>query len=372
MPPFSSILLLASLYPFLAPTQTFAQQLCNGHPSLCARPYSNITFIGAHDSAFVGSSPADNQGISVTAQLDSGIRFLQSQAHVNSFGTLSLCHTSCFLNDAGPLERFLREVKGWMEREGNENEVVTLLVGNGDRTDIGVYDAAFKAAGLDTVAFVPETQRPLEMEAWPTLGELITAERRLVVFMDYITGDGKKVPYILDEFEYFFETPYNTLDPGFEQCSIDRPPGAKSEGRMYIVNHFLDKKILDKGEGEGIIPKGALEQGKGLVGDVVGGLKGGIFGRKNRISNGSYSNGLRRRQRKGDEKSFGRFGKRDDILIPERDKASKTNSVDGGEGSIGRQVSRCEGLHGRRPGVVLLDFVDEGEGVQAGRVLNGL
>ena len=47
-------------------------------------------------------------------------------------------------------------------------------------------------------------------------------------------------PYILDEFSYFFETPFDVTDPTFASCAVDRPPGASPSGRMYIVNHFLD------------------------------------------------------------------------------------------------------------------------------------
>lgn len=50
----------------------------------------------------------------------------------------------------------------------------------------------------------------------------------------------ENVPYILDEFAYFFETPYDVTDKNFPDCSINRPSGATADGRMYIVNHFLD------------------------------------------------------------------------------------------------------------------------------------
>ena len=70
---------------------------CNGQTSLCNRKYSNVSFIGAHDSAFVGPLPTQNQDLSVTAQLNGGIRFLQAQTHnVKIFGisNLRMCHTS--------------------------------------------------------------------------------------------------------------------------------------------------------------------------------------------------------------------------------------------------------------------------------------
>lgn len=51
------------------------------------------------------------------------------------------------------------------------------------------------------------------------------------------------MPYILDEFSYFFETPYDVTDGSFNQCTNDRPGGDTANGRMYIVNHFLDIDI---------------------------------------------------------------------------------------------------------------------------------
>lgn len=52
------------------------------------------------------------------------------------------------------------------------------------------------------------------------------------------------MPYIIEEFNYFFETPYDTTDPKFPECSIDRPSGANPAGRLYLVNHFLDVDIF--------------------------------------------------------------------------------------------------------------------------------
>jgi hypothetical protein len=86
-----SLVSLFALGALAAPTGL----VCNGNAALCSRKYSNITFIGSHDSAFVGILPTENQAKSVTDQLNSGIRFLQAQTH-SFLGTVSLCHTSCF------------------------------------------------------------------------------------------------------------------------------------------------------------------------------------------------------------------------------------------------------------------------------------
>ena len=52
------------------------------------------------------------------------------------------------------------------------------------------------------------------------------------------------MPWILDEWNYYFETPFGVTDPNFGDCSMDRPPNAKPDGRMYLVNHFLDIELF--------------------------------------------------------------------------------------------------------------------------------
>lgn len=62
-----------------------------------------------------------------------------------------------------------------------------------------------------------------------------------------------------------------------------------------------------------------------------------------------------------------------DILgakVPDRIHAPRTNAANG-NGSIGAQADLCSGLYGRRPTVVLVDFVDQGEVMEAQRLLDG-
>jgi hypothetical protein len=73
----------------LAGTAT-AATACNGNAALCDRRYSNVTHVGAHDSAFVGSFVTDNQYTDASTVLDLGVRFLQAQTH-NLDGTIVSC-----------------------------------------------------------------------------------------------------------------------------------------------------------------------------------------------------------------------------------------------------------------------------------------
>lgn len=181
--------LVSKAYTLPIPTTSVASSrslsavpICNGHSEYCTRSYSNITFVGSHDSAFVGPLPQQNQNIDIKAQLDMGIRYLQAQTHHSVFdkNTLELCHTSCFLEDAGPLKEFLVTIKRWLD--SNPNEVVTLLLTNGDSVSVTEFGDTFSSSGITDYVYVPNNNPP-SISDWPTLGDLITSGKRLIVFL---------------------------------------------------------------------------------------------------------------------------------------------------------------------------------------------
>lgn len=224
-----------------------AQRSCNGSPSLCGRSIANTTFVGSHNSPFVGILPSHNQYVSVTDQMKLGVRFLQAQTQ-DKRGAVQMCHTACELLDVGPLADYLKPIKAFLD--GNPNEVITMLLTNPDALSVTLFADAFRSTGLEAYAFVPG--KKLALAEWPTLGSLIDSGKRLIVFMDYHSDTGK-VPYILDEFQYYFETPFSRTDAKFPDCNIDRPSGAKADGRMYIANHALNF-VLDIFGNKIIIP----------------------------------------------------------------------------------------------------------------------
>ncbi|RBR15819.1 uncharacterized protein FIESC28_07220 [Fusarium coffeatum] len=224
------------IFSFFAATTWAA---CNGHDKLCSRKYSEITFIGTHNSAFVGKGPSHNQYVSVTEQLDLGVRFLQAQTQDKN-GDIQMCHTSCLLLDAGPLEDYLAEISSWMVK--HPDEVVTLLLTNRDAIAIEKFDNAFNSTGLKPFVFRPE--KKLALNEWPTLQELLDNGTRLLVFMDF-NMDESKVDYILNEFDYYWETPFGVTDPSFPTCEVDRPENGKPAELMGMMNHMLNDKVLD-------------------------------------------------------------------------------------------------------------------------------
>ena len=186
---------------FTTPAQ--AATTCNGYPDLCNRSYSNVTFLGAHDSYAVGSSLADDQSVAVTQQLNDGLRTFQVQMHNASDG-IHLCHTSCTLLDGGTLQSWLSSVATWVS--SNPDEVITLVLVNYDDLPPTSFTSAFQSSGIQSHVYSPPSAST-QLSAWPTLGTLIDAGTTVVVFMDF-EADFSSVPWIIDEFSNMFEDAY--------------------------------------------------------------------------------------------------------------------------------------------------------------------
>ena len=221
---------------------------CNNSPDLCSRQYSNVTHMGAHDAAFLRDSSTDNsvagnQYYNATKALNAGIRLLSLQVH-NSNGTLQLCHTTCALLDAGTLEDFLGKIKLWMDE--NPNEVVTLLIVNSDDEDVASFGEVYESSNISSYGYTPATVSA--SNTWPTLQTMIDDGTRLVTFIATITYS-TTYPYLLNEWDFVFETPYEVTSLAGLNCTIDRPSGlsdassAISSGYLPLMNHFVYQSI---------------------------------------------------------------------------------------------------------------------------------
>ncbi|KAF2222264.1 PLC-like phosphodiesterase [Elsinoe ampelina] len=246
-----------------------AEPLCNGSPELCDRVYTNISFIGTHNSAFAGIHPSDNQNVDIVGQLDAGIRFLQAQVHLSAKddpdSRLDMCHASCFLRDSGSLTEYLATIKTWLDT--HPREVVTLLLVNGDGTPAEGYAHSFRDSGLQRYAFLPSAD-PLPLDQWPTLSEMIEKNTRLVVYLDN-EADLSVAPFILNQFTYFFETPFAITNVNdFNQCNISRPRGINGKDRMMLMNHFLGIDLFGIRVPDRLAaPKTNAASGEGSLGD---------------------------------------------------------------------------------------------------------
>ncbi|CAI7653149.1 unnamed protein product [Penicillium crustosum] len=214
---------------------------CNNYPEFCARKYSNITMVAAHNSPFVRKNNiAANQVLDVTTQLNDGIRTLQFQTHYEN-GTMYLCHTTCELLNVGTLENYLTDVNTWMRK--NPYDVVTFIIGNYDYVSPANFTTPIYNSGLKDLIYTP-TKVPMALDDWPTLSDMILRQKRAVFFMDY-QANQTAYPWLMDEFSQVWETPFSPTDPTFP-CTQQRPPGlsvASAKNRMYMANHNLNLQL---------------------------------------------------------------------------------------------------------------------------------
>ncbi|KAH7329119.1 PLC-like phosphodiesterase [Stachybotrys elegans] len=221
---------------------------CNNSPDLCARQYNHISHLGAHNSAFVrdasnNNSIAGNQYLNATTALDAGLRLLQAQVHLEN-DTLHLCHGSCQLFDAGLLQHWLAPLTKWLDE--NPNDVVTLLLVNADEQPAEQFGHAFEASGLAEYGYVQPS--PGATNQWPTLEAMIAAGTRLVSFITNIEPSPSHA-YLLNEFDYVFETHYAVTELDGFNCTLDRPTNvgdaaaALTSSYLSLVNHFKYQEL---------------------------------------------------------------------------------------------------------------------------------
>jgi len=222
-------------------------------------------------------------------------------------GELHFCHTACGLFDGGSVADYLRQVKTFLD--ANPNDIVTLIISNQvESPAMSKWKAVFDKSEMTGLAYIPP-QPIMSRHDWPTLGEMISLGKRIVVFIDNgLEGRKKaKAEFMLPEFKMVWEDTFNPTDITFP-CKVDRTDGPLApREQLNLINHNLNVNVLP----------------------VVGG---------------------------------------NDLLLPDWLNSPRTNSVD----SILKHAAQCSGIvDGRNPNFVLVDYVNVGQAALAVDRLNG-
>ena len=207
----------------------------------------------------------------------------------------------------------MAEIKAWMD--SNPHDVVTLLLVNSDDFTASEIHQQFVTANLSTYGYVPP-QNTAPMQTWPTLQSLIANNTRLVTFIadiDPSTTAAANAPYLLNEFTFVFENPFDVTSATNFSCTANRPAqfdgntaAAVSSGRLSLVNHFLDL-----------------------------------------------------------QEAFG-------IELPDIANAKLTNANSGAVGNLGASASQCAQTFGKQPNFLLVDFFDQGPAITTVDKINGI
>jgi len=201
-----------------------------------ARRYNEVSFPTTHNamSNIEEGWILPNQRYAITRQLHDGVRALMLDIH-DWEGEVILCH-GCdewygYLGGHKPLLDGLLEIGQFLD--DNPQEVVTILFESYvTRTEV---EPVFAAAGLLDQAHVQ-----IPGEPWPTLGEMIAADTRLVVFTD---RDGAVGTWFHPVWTFAWETHWSAEYAEDLNCNPNR---GDPDNDLFILNHFLTRGTTPK------------------------------------------------------------------------------------------------------------------------------
>lgn len=239
---------------------------CNGHKELCERRLDDVVFAATHNS--MAAARASNwfspyQNRTIAEQLDDGIRGLLIDTHYGRRGpnnvtftandvvepqNLSdterarvaslqqeqaaaasserepnLCHAFCELGST-PLRSALNDVYEFLDE--NEREVVILFVE--DKVLPADFARVATETGLADFAYSKTADT-----SWPTLGEMIDSNKRLVVFGE---TQGPPPPWYLNGFTEAQDTPFVSPTVETLSCAVNR---GEPDSEILLLNHWV-------------------------------------------------------------------------------------------------------------------------------------
>jgi hypothetical protein len=269
---------------------------CNGLPQLCNRRLNEVLFPGTHNAmaaADVAGWSLPNQRRSVGRQLKDGIRLFLLDPHYgrtlrggrvqtdfddenrdankvarelspaalaaldrlgvslsrsgNARGPREvwLCHTVCELGAT----RFTDTLKTMRTYLRANPSTVLILVLESYVTDADLQ-RAFAKTDTEQYAATLSHGRPL-----PTLGELIAAGHRLVVFTEK-TPSGT-VPWLNDAFSWIQDTPLGAQQPSQLRCKRYR---GTANSPFLMLNHWIDRFPPPAGANGAILTRAFLRK----------------------------------------------------------------------------------------------------------------
>lgn len=203
---------------------------CNGHAELCTRPFDQVVFPGTHNAHAAlddGFPPVNaNHQHGIARQLDDGIRVLLLDVYLDEADpdALLLCHGPCALASTPHLEG-LGAIASFLE--AHPREVITIIYE--DHAPVDAIASDFATTGADALVFTHEPGTP-----WPTLGEMIEADARLVVTAE---SGGPPPPWFHHVWDEAWDTPYGPTAARDLSCEQNR---GSTDNALFLVNHWVN------------------------------------------------------------------------------------------------------------------------------------
>ncbi|MEL7369896.1 MAG: hypothetical protein AAFN74_13340 [Myxococcota bacterium] len=209
------------------PASSDAEFACNGHLALCDRPYNEVVFPGTHNSFSARSygffMVSANHDTGLTEQLEAGVRVFLLDVTYNE-GTTALCHGPCLFG-ALPHADGLREIVDFLDT--HPREVLTIIY----QDDAGAADIV---RDLETSGLADMVYAHTPGQRWPTLGEMIDANTRLVVTAE---SQGPPPEWFHHVWELTWDTPFTWMSIDAMNCDLNR---GQLGNDLFLVNHWVN------------------------------------------------------------------------------------------------------------------------------------
>lgn len=206
---------------------------CNGHVELCERSFDAIVFPGTHNSHSAlddGFPPViANQQHGLARQLEDGIRVLLLDVYPDETdpSTLLLCHGTCSLASTPHLEG-LGVITSFLQ--ANPREVITIIYE--DHAPVDAIASDYATTGADALVSTHAAATP-----WPTLGEMIDADTRLVVTAE---SGGPPPSWFHHVWDEAWDTPYGPMSADELSCDLNR---GSTDNALFLVNHWVNDAL---------------------------------------------------------------------------------------------------------------------------------
>lgn len=164
--------------------------------------------------------------------MEDGVRGLMLDVY-DEGGVATAYHGFTFLGTT-TLASNLTEIKDFLD--ANPNEIVTILFETYISSDM--MDTVMTQVGLKPLLFVQTLG-----EAWPTLQEMIDANKRLVVFSDHDNAQlGQDWYHYM--WDFAVETDFENNAPSDFSCDFNRGDASND---LFILNHFVTDATIGIG-----------------------------------------------------------------------------------------------------------------------------
>lgn len=191
------------------------------------KSYNEVCFLMTHNAmnAKEKSYSIPNQTLSITNQLNSGVRGLMLDTYDGSNGVALTYHA---LSQFGSqkLVDVMQEIKDFLLL--HKKEVITIIFQNeGSNTQL---EKAIDSIGLNTMTYIHNNSQP-----YPLMQTMVDNNQRLVL---YVEKD--KIPranYLMYGWTSIFDTKYTYSNINQFDCAVNRGSGGNRD--LYLINHWL-------------------------------------------------------------------------------------------------------------------------------------